>query len=229
MSEVQAEPTFGPRLPVVGLILSVVGLCFPPLLVITLGIGLYSVYRARRDERWAPRKQIAQMTLAVSGAGIAIFLGLTLPQLKYAISRVQQAECKAALIRVLGAEENLYQRERRYSERWADLDLTLSPGRGLLRISSSAPLTESGLPIDQKRHPTLSTDAIDNALPQLIRGELGIHGVCPACSFTAACVTNLDADATVDVWTVSTIERTAVGGEKIPGGYPWNERDDVKE
>lgn len=217
----------GPKLPVVGLILSVVGLCFPPLLAISGAIGLYGYLKARRDPTWAPRKQITQMTMAVSGAGLLIFVGLLLPNFKRYQLRVRQLECRETLATLHAAQVRLYAQHKRYATRLSELDVKIPRGRDIVRLAAEGPLDEFGQGLDEARFPTLSSKAIDEALPKLVRGEVGIHGECPACSVTMLCATELDGDAEVDVWTVSTIERLGSRGEKIPGGIAWCEFDDV--
>lgn len=61
-------------------------------------------------------------------------------------------------------------------------------------------------------------------------GELAATGVKPvvdAKHFTVACAANLDGDATLDVWSISSEERT-VGGVTVPPGQPFNDVDDLK-
>ncbi len=230
-------PSEGPLLPVAALVLSVVGLCLPPLLLISGGLGLYGYLRARREPLWAPRKQVAQMTMAVSGAGLLIFLGLGLPNFKRVQLRIKQRECSEVLTSVYEAEQRFYAKQKRYTTKLAELDLVPSRGRQLVRLAGEGPLWTSGLladdqvgqGFDETKYPTLSTRAVDESVPQLVRGEVGLKGECPACSVTILCASNVDADPAPDVWTVSTIERLGGNGERIPGGFPWNETDDVNE
>jgi hypothetical protein len=214
----------GPMLPVVGLVLSVVGLCLPPLLLVAFGIGLYSLFRSRTDPAWLPRKQIAQMTMAVSAAGTLVLVGLLLPNIKRAQFRIAQMECQKRLGAIYAAEQAFYAREKRYTTKVSELGIDVPKGRGILRFSAEGPLD---LGVDETQFPKLDSAAIDDGVPKLMRGEVGIKGECPACSITVLCATNLDADPTVDVWTVSSIERTGSSGEKMPGGIPWCEVDDL--
>ena len=227
----------GPMLPVVAMVLSVAGLCVPPMLLITLGLGLYGYLRGRRDAKWALRKQVTQMTMAVSGAGIIIFLGLGLPNFKRYQMRTRQLECRETLSELHAAQQKFYAREKRYTTKLSELLPAPQRGEVLLRLAPEGALWTGGLPtaeqvgqgFDEAKYPQLSTRAVDEALPKLVVHELGIKGDCPACSVTMLCATNLDGDAMVDVWTVSTIERLGDRGEHIAGGLPWNEIDDVSE
>lgn len=219
----------GPQLPVVAMILSLVGLCFPPLLLVTLGLGIYGYLRARRDPAWAPRKQVTQMTMAVSGAGLLIVVGLLLPNLKSARLRVKQLECRDTLISLHAAQARLYAAEKRYTTRLPELDWRPPRGRLLIRLAAEGALEEFGQGADAARFPEVSSAAIDEALPKLVRGEVGVRGECPACEVTMLCATQLDGDPTPDVWTISTRERMGSKGEKIAGGIAWCELDDVAQ
>lgn len=226
-----------PRLPVAALVLSVVGLCLPPVLLVSLGLGAYGYWRAKRDASWAPRTQVTQMTMAVSLAGLLIFVGLALPQLKRARVVLRQRECRDRLMEVAVAERTFFEKASHYTTNWSDLALTSQPGTQLIRLASPGPLWSSGsldpsyvgIGLDPTLANGRTTAMVDGALSVLTLQELGVHGTCPACSFTAVCAAELDGDPTIDVWTVSSLERTGTYGEKIPGGMPWNERDDVRE
>lgn len=201
------SPSHGPLLPVVALVLSAVGLCLPPLLLVSGALGLYGYFRAKRDIAWAPRKQIAQMTLAVSGAGLLIFVGLALPHFKHYQLRIKQMECRKTLEALYAGQTQLYKKEKRYTIQLRELAGPSLNSRTLVHLSGE--------------------NDIDQAVPQLVRNAIGLHGACPACAITMLCVAQLDADPSVDVWTLSTTDRVGSRGEKIPGGIAWNEVDDV--
>lgn len=221
-----SEPP-GPILPVVGVVFSVIGLCIPPMLVFALIIGVYSLLRARNDAEWGKRKQLAQMTIAVSGAAVLVFIGVTLPNVKRFQLRTKQTECRGVLERALAAEKKFYEANKRYTTKLKELDPASTRTTQLLRLSQTGPLWADG---------TLTDDAVGSAatiavneanVPLLVANEVGLHGECPACSITLLCVNELDGDATPDAWTISTIERLGNEGAKIPGGIAWNEVDDV--
>ncbi|MBL8921734.1 MAG: hypothetical protein JNJ54_22935 [Myxococcaceae bacterium] len=71
-----------------------------------------------------------------------------------------------------------------------------------------------------------SNDKLLTRVPAEVLAQVGVHGECPQCSFVGACVANLDDDADVEVWTISTDERASAQGIRIPAGVPWRERAD---
>lgn len=211
----------GPKLPVVALVLSVVGLCLPPVLLISFGLGLYGFLRARRDAEWAPRKQLTQMTMAVSGAGFVVFLGLGVPALKEVPRRAKQQQCNQLLADLYAQEVDFKAANHRYTTRIAELPKPPLQGVALIRLAGEGPLTGAdavGLP---------STEGVADELPSLLRSQLGLTGECPACQLMMACATQLDADPKLDVWTVSTVERTGAEGARIPPGMPWLDTNDL--
>lgn len=219
----------GPLLPVVALILSVVGLCFPPLLLITGALGLFGYLKGRTDPVWALRKQVTQMTMAVSGAGLLIFVGLFLPNFKRYQLRIKQVECRETLVSLHAAQARLYAQDKRYTTKLSELDWKPSRGRSIIRLSGEGALDDVGQAADEARLSSVQVKELDQAVPKLVRGEVGIHGECPACSVTMMCASQLDGDPEADVWTISTIERVGNQGEKIAGGLAWCEVDDVTQ
>lgn len=217
----------GPLLPVVGLVGSVVGLCFPPLLLISLGLGVYSLLRANKDPAWAVRKQIAQMTIAVSAAGLLVTSAVIIPGVKRRQLYLRQLECHAALDVLYQAQARLYAKEKRYTTRPSELDTPTPHGRFILRLAAEGELSEVGQWLEAPAPDATTSKGLDEAVPKLIVREVGVRGDCPACSITMLCAANLDEDSTLDVWTVSSVERTDGSGNKIPGGVAWNELDDV--
>lgn len=236
MSDV-APKNEGPKLPVVALVLSVVGLCMPPLLLITAGLGLYGYLRARKDPAWAPRKQLTQMTMAVSGAGLMVFTGLVLPQFKRLQARSQQYVCFNTLTELHEAQRKLYEKEKRYTTSLSELQPLAQRSQVLVRLAGEGPLWTAGTlearyvgaGFDEQQYPRLSTKAVDEALPKLTLAELGVRGECPACSVTMLCASQLDADAALDVWTVSSLERKGSKGEVLTPGIPSLDTNDLLE
>ena len=66
-------------------------------------------------------------------------------------------------------------------------------------------------------------------LPPDVAQQTGLLGECPECNITMACAGNLDGDDTLDVWSISTGERTLPTGTIIPPGEAFHHVDDVKE
>lgn len=192
------------QLHVVALVLSVVGLCLPPLLLISAALALYGLYTIRSEQNVAQRRQIFRLTLAVSGSGLVIFLGLMLPNVKHFQLRMKQRECKTTLEELVAAQHRLYAQSQRYSTEPAELGLQAKPGQ-VVKL------------------------AVDPVIPEAFRNTVGLQGDCPACSITMVCMAHLGGNSALDLWTASTAQRTGKRGETIPAGMPWNEVDGVSQ
>lgn len=57
-------------------------------------------------------------------------------------------------------------------------------------------------------------------LPLPVLDEVGVRGTCPDCNITIVGVGNIDADPELDVWSISTEDRT-IGTEKVLAGIPY--------
>jgi type IV pilus assembly protein PilA len=233
----QPEGKDGPVLPVIALVVSVVGLCLPPLLLVSFGLGLYVFLKARRDPAWASKKNLGQMAMVISGVGVLVMAGVVVPNVKKFRLRARQIECREVLLRLADAEKKFYEKNSRYTTSLRELDPLATRGRHLIRLAGEGPLWAEGAltdafvgsGFDTVESPIAPSAQVDAALPKLILNDVGIHGVCPACTITLLCASELDGDATADVWTISTIERLGTNGAKIPGNVPWCEVDDVMQ
>lgn len=83
---------------------------------------------------------------------------------------------------------------------------------------------------DSERFPEIRNDELLAGLPPVLAGGVkpGIKGVCPDCSFTVACVGNIDSDVVLDVWSLSSEDRVDERGDPIPAGEPHNDVNDIK-
>lgn len=128
-------------------------------------------------------------------------------------------ECRSALRTIMGLQFAYFSEHQRYSVHPVEIGFAPSQGNRYLYLFSgegqltrrdelaSPPLGDSvGYGPDSKRRPVLLEDLLAK-LPAELRATTGLVGTCPACDVTIACVGNLDDDADVDVWTISTKDR----------------------
>lgn len=148
--------------------------------------------------------------------------------------RSREWECRTNL-RVIAMVQQVARVEQgTYRLRPADLEFEPEFGsRALLLLGSEGRLNDRstrldtcddtvGFAPDKFRYPSLSADELLAALDPKLRAEVGVRGDCRTgdCGFTALCVQNIDADPTVDVWTVSSDETTNVDGDRVPPLQP---------
>ena len=96
---------------------------------------------------------------------------------------------------------------------------------GELLVPGKRALGHVGVEPDAARHPGVEVAALERAIPDALWDEVGITGECPACSITIVAAGNLDDDATIDVWSISTKDRT-IDGTPVTAGTPWRHVDD---
>ena len=81
----------------------------------------------------------------------------------------------------------------------------------------------------EANRPTPDNAALYRAIPVALLREVGVHGTCPEdCSFTALAIGNIDDDPTVDLWSISTRDRT-IEGTVVPAGIPFNHVNDMRD
>jgi len=65
-------------------------------------------------------------------------------------------------------------------------------------------------------------------LPPQVAQQAGLSGECPDCNITLVCAGNIDGDDTLDVWSISTGERT-IEGKSVAEGEPFQHVNDVMD
>lgn len=194
----------------------------------------------------APKKSRV-LTFVLIGLGLVFFcpcLGIVtaiaIPNFIKFQARSKQGECKAHLKSWFTLERAYMNDHRKYSPFVHEVGFNPEPGNryaylaaaeGLLEDRSRpAPVTHAqdiGIDVDLSRHP-LAAPYRNTRLPELEGGvSPGITGTCPDCDITLVCIGNIDGDPDLDVWSISTRDRTARDGTPIPSGIPYNDVNDL--
>ncbi len=187
------------------------------------------------------------------GGGLLLLLGVSavfgLPALKRQQLRAQQSECPErlkAFRRMFG--DDYVRHDLQFSEEALRVATqAYKPerlGRYLYRFAPEGPLATStqpsgdevGYAADEKLA-KLSNEALEEGIPPELREQTGVQGYpnricntqghCARQAVTVVCAGNLDDDSTVDVWSLSTLERTVWGGADIPAHVPFHHVDDL--
>lgn len=217
-------------LPLVALILGVLGLCLPPLFLVAVVLAIVSLVKGS-EPAYAARKTLAIITLVLGVLYVpmvGVLAAIAIPNFIRFQSRAKQAECKTMLRSAYTAEKAWFAEHDAYSTNPQELGVSAEPtARALVRFGQGPLGTESLLPgTAANRTPA---PVLDHGIPAAVRRELGITGTCPDCNVTIACALNLDNDDTIDVWTVSTAERTDGDGMSILPGQPHNDVSDLEK
>nr|WP_237726636.1 pilin [Corallococcus coralloides] len=212
-------------LPGVALGFTIAGLCIVCLWPVGLVLAILAMVKTGKPEH-AGRRGLAIAALCVAGLGlvtIGIQAAIAIPNFMKFQARAKQAECRSNLKAVFtAARVSLVDDQPLVS-----LDaMGIEPGPRN-RYAYVLRMPEEVIPVGNA-FPALAPEAIQAALDQA-GVKPGVEGTCPDCVVTAACVGNVDNDDTLDVWSISTVNRTAANGETIDLGDPYNHVNDVRQ
>jgi type IV pilus assembly protein PilA len=174
----------------------------------------------------APKKTpvvlIIGIVLAVTCCPVGVLGAIAVPNFLRFNLRSRQAECKSELKSAFVAQKAYFAERDTYDEDASKIGFAPVAGRYLYALGpmSTIPPKMSGAP---------PPAVLLAGLPGSVRADLGLRGTCPtSCEVLMACAADLDNDATIDVWTISTADRT-IGGQLIPAGQPFNDVSDVTD
>lgn len=150
---------------------------------------------------------------------------------------VKDGECRANLRTILAGEVVFFEAQQRYSEHPAEVGFAPVPGNRYLYLFSgqgevtrrderpSPPLLESvGIGPDTRAR-GVTAEWLRARFPAALLPGLGVHGACPACEVQVGCAGNIDDDETVDVWTISSVDRV-LEGVPVARGTPYRHVND---
>ncbi len=148
--------------------------------------------------------------------------------------RSKSSEAQSNLKDAFAAERSFFAEKDRYSVALNEIGFAPELGnRYLYAFSSEGELLEPGKPAtghvgvkpDSARHTRVDVAALEDGIPDALWDDVGITGTCPECSITIVAAGNLDDDPTIDVWSISTKDRT-IDGTPVTAGTPWRHVDD---
>src|SRR5437870_2281316 len=178
---------------------------------------------------------------------IGILAAIAIPNFIKFQARSKQSEAKANLKAMFTTEKAFFQEKDRYStlvnevgyapERNNRYAYYLDTGGTHETRTGTTPVrktTDSAIDVDTFKYPgglEAAADTNPSALP-CAKGSIGITGTGPY-TFVGAAQGNIDSDATLDFWSISTDSRdmgtgsTTCEGGNSPSGEPFNEFNDV--
>lgn len=162
---------------------------------------------------------------------------------------VRLGEARLQLLSLAAAQQGYHVRHGHFAEAFPFLDAPVERGnryayfladRGPVAVrddeGAPAPLDAVVLGVDRSQHPEAApitdwkTTRCPLTRPLDVKGRplgLGVHGVPPNDLFVLGAAANLDADPTLDCWSISSVQRQSAEGEDIPAGLPWRESKDL--
>jgi type IV pilus assembly protein PilA len=204
------RPTYS--LPTIALALSIGGLCLCLSSLAGIVLGIIALARIGREPQLPGRGRA--IAAIVVGVGVIPFqLGflaaIAIPNFIRYQARSKQIECKLSL-RELWNDEQAYRADHgHYATRFTDLRFQARPRNRYAYVLSQSEV----IPVDPRYRTDFDPVAAVRSFGVGVKDD----------AFVAACVGNIDNDPTLDVWTVSSDDRT------VPAGTPRNEVNDVVE
>lgn len=151
-------------------------------------------------------------------AVIGILAAIAIPNFIRFKAKSKQVECRTSLLQIFTAQEGLRTETGKYTESFETLGFEAPPKNRYAYFVGPAP---AGLmEAQQGTEPAPSARQLE-----LLTGSSPgvVDGV-----FTAFCTSQLDPDPALDIWSVSSADRT-IDGQRVPGGQPFLHLDDVRE
>jgi type IV pilus assembly protein PilA len=196
-SSPSAQPSYA--VPIVALIMSIVGVCLFPTLLVGIILGIVALVRISREPQ-LPGKGMAIAAIVIPFAAtpvvvavIGIYAAIAIPNFVRFQARSKQAECKSNLRAMYTAQKSYFAEKNKYAKTFTELGFTPEKGNRYSYFLSA----EEVSPVDTARFPQESAEGHGLELSQqhLTPGVSGER-------LMMACVGNIDNDSVLDVWTV---------------------------
>lgn len=162
--------------------------------------------------------------------------GIAIPNFAKFGARSKTSEANANLKAAFVAEKAFFVENERYSPFIEEVGFLPEGGnRYLYALSADGDLSGSSPRASAERHTGVHSDPrhhlsdadLEAKVPDALWDEVGLTGECPSCDITIIAISNLDKDDDVDVWSISTRNRT-IGGVTVTAGTPYQHLDDLK-
>lgn len=207
--------------------------------ILSVLLGALALLRMRQDPQLGGRG-LAIAGLVMSLVVVPLEVVLVLPLVRHQLHRSAQEECSGHLVTLIEAERYHARQHGAFSTDPVEVGFTVDRGNRYAYFLSAAGEVQDR----SKEQPSIGTATVGYGvdtdrwaglkpitqadLPPLSGGAVpGISGTCPDCTFVGVCAGNLDSDATLDVWSVSTRDRTGPNGEHLTAGIPVHDVDDL--
>ena len=151
--------------------------------------------------------------VAVGGCCVfGIIAAIAIPNYVRYVGKAKQSEAKLNIKSLYSAQKAHFAELDAYSTNASELGLL--PGtRFTCFVTPTSSVASTTVPATTYEQLHLSAD-----------NQPGVVGECPSCEFTAVCAGNIDSDDTLDVWSISSVDR-ACG----KAGVPCNDVNDLEQ
>jgi len=227
---IEPQPRTPSSLPVVALVCSVIGLCFPPLLVVGVVLGIICLVQKKGSQALG---LISVLMAALAVPIFGVLAAIAIPNFIKFQARSKQSEAKAYLKSAYTAQRAYFAENSTFDLHPATVGFSPEKGnrylyafsmQGQIDARPGDPTKEAvGIGIDSVRHPTESDSRALAAIPPELAQTVGIRGTCPDCQLTLVASGNIDNDSDYDVWSIASYDRPGA-----PAGVPFNDYSDLE-
>lgn len=170
------------------------------------------------------KKGLSTLVIILIIGGVALFgcciLGtlaaIAVPNFMKFQARSKQSECKTALKAAYTAQKMYSSEHDGYSEDPAAIGFSPDGKRYVYLLGPTGKPVGTG------------SEAQADAIRAHVTG-LGLQGKCPDCEIVMGCGGNIDSDPEIDVFSISSADRTSPGGSTISKGIPFHDFDDITD
>ena len=216
------QPVQPAALPLVALILTILGFCFPPIFLVGIILAIVSLAKSS-EPAYAARKTLAVISLVMIVAIVpvmGILAAIAIPNFIRFQARSKQADAKINLKSAYVAQKSYFGEKETYGTKASDIGFSPDRSRYLFLVG------EDELP---PTAPGAQTRGLRETVPMELMEALDVEGDCPDdCNITMVAAGNIDNDSTIDVWSVSTKDRV-IKVAQVSAGTPFNPVNDVSE
>lgn len=200
---------------------------------VAVALAMMALVRMRNNARLTGRRLAIAAIVISAVTATAVLMGLVLsPSLNTDPVRSRQTEAGANLRELFIRATQHYAKHQRYTADFAALEFKPEVKSRYAYVTAAQPIS-----VDLERTVVMAASASvsEAQLREVLAGRFagdirpGVTGVCPdECEFSVIAVGNVDDDAFLDVWSMSTKARVAPDGSKIDPGAPFNDADDSR-
>jgi len=178
--------------------------------------------------------------LGVGGVAVMCFgilAAIAIPNFLRFQARAKQSECRTILKSFYVSQMAANVETGNYFRELSKTGFSPERGNRYAYFVAAGPLEDRSGPqaqgiegalaigVDTFRHKDARPITFEHLPPQVAQ-QAGISGECPDCNITMVCAGNIDRDDTLDVWSISTGERT-VDGKSVSAGESVQHVNDV--
>jgi type IV pilus assembly protein PilA len=168
-----------------------------------------------------------------------ILAAIAIPNFIRFQSRAKQSECQVNMRSFLVGQRAFNSETQSYAREFTKIQFKPERGNRYAYFVEAGPMEDRSGPqsqgaeearaigVDTFKYPEARPITFQQ-LPPDVAQQAGLSGERPDERVTMVCAGNVDRDDTLDVWSISTGERT-IGGQSVEAGEPFHHVDDIKD